>query len=120
MVLFVTEGFRRLSPGLGSCFCLPAVSAGKVPLFSDEFWGIVTKEVDATNKAAAALNAMVPQLPAVPRNVDTGMKADVANDYIKEISSDVVNGLDNPVIYQNYVDEMNGTIAKLNSFGAWL
>ena len=131
-----------------------AVPLWKASIFSDEFRSIVTKLVDATNKAAEALNAMAPQLPAVLGNLDPGIKADVAKvsaiignvcdnillearptggfqyytpdtlkktcDYIWEISSDVVNGLDNPAIYQNYVDEMNGAIAKLNSFAAWL
>ena len=41
-------------------------------------------------------------------------------DYIKKVSADLVAGLDNPAIYQNYVDEMNGAVAKLNSLAAWI
>ena len=37
-------------------------------------------------------------------------------DYIREVSADMVAGLEDPAIYQNYVDEMNGALAKLNSF----
>ena len=42
------------------------------------------------------------------------------DDYLEEISADLVGGLENPAIYQNYVEEMNGAIVKLNSFAALL
>merc|ERR1712018_957085 len=56
----------------------PAAPSGKVSIFSDEFKSIVTKGVDATNKAAEALNAMAPQLPALLKSVDPAMKSDIA------------------------------------------
>ena len=131
------------------------VPAASTSIFSDEFRSIVKKGVDATNKAAEALNELAPQLPAVLKSVDPAMKSDMAKvdeiigkvcdeimfeakpnsrgvqyytpdsiektcDYIKSISADLVGGLENPAIYQNYVEEMNGAIVKLNSFAALL
>ena len=39
-------------------------------------------------------------------------------DYIREVSADMVRGLDDPAIYQNYVDEMNDALRKLEKYVA--
>ena len=40
-------------------------------------------------------------------------------EYIREVSADMVRGLDDPAIYQSYVDEMNVALEKLEKYVAW-